>query len=636
MAGLTKKILSKLRGENNNVIVPVNVAVFDEAAYLAAYPDVAEAVHAGAIASGEMHFNLHGYSEGRIAHGSKRPIPLNFPFAQDSRPNRRDKMLANLSVASLNGLEIGALSSPQVTHDEGDIIYVDHVDTETLLKKYGPDQSVDKSKIVHVDAVWGAQSLQECIGATKKVDYVVASHVIEHVPDLITWLAEIHSILRVDGSLRLAIPDRRYTFDILKTETQLQDVLEAYLRRARAPLPRQILEHFGLARIVDCAAAWNGTLNLAKLKPIHGWKEAIHYAQDAIANQTYHDSHCWIFTPVSFANLCIEMAEQDLLRFACEYHIETPRNEFEFYVNMVPCVDKSKIVASWHGMMDELLRSKSYQHDNISLKSAPEIADQPASNSILDVYVKSSPTDQNIIDLFKGEWSSTMPTGSGLKSEPGPAGLFEDGRITWADEMLGGFKGKNILELGPLEGAHSYMLQKIGANTITSIESNQRAFMKCLSVKEIFDLDRVHFKLGDFIPFLETTEKKFDAVIASGVLYHMIDPIAVLTKMARVSDKLFIWTHYFDEKYGAKNHRIFDKPQSYQLSGFKGMGAKRFYRESLNWQGFCGGSETYAVWLSKDTILNHLNSLGFNKIDIHIDAMDHPNGPAFSFSAQRN
>ena len=146
-----------------------------------------------------------------------------------SIPSRRDKILANLDLKALKGLEIGALASPLVKPEEGNIFFVDHVDTETLLKKYGPDPSVNKADIMHVDAVWGAQTLQDCIGAGRKVDYVVASHVIEHVPDLVTWLSEIHSVLRKNGSLRLAIPDRRYTFDYLRNESRIHDVLEAYL-----------------------------------------------------------------------------------------------------------------------------------------------------------------------------------------------------------------------------------------------------------------------------------------------------------------------------------------------------------------------------------------------------------------------
>ncbi len=36
----------------------------------------------------------------------------------------------------------------------------------------------------------------------------------------------------------------------------------------------------------------------------------------------------------------------------------------------------------------------------------------------------------------------------------------------------------NILELGPLEGAHTYQLR------ILAIEANAEAFLKCLVVKE--------------------------------------------------------------------------------------------------------------------------------------------------------
>ena len=362
MADIVNKAISLLRGKKTAAAEAEKMPVFDEADYIASYPDVAAAVKAGAFATGEAHYILHGYSEGRVAKGSTRPAPLNFPFGKDVHATRRDKMLANLDVANLKGLEIGPLSSPQVTHDEGSIIYVDHVDTETLFKKYGHDASVDKSKIVHVDAVWGVQSLQECIGLQKKVDYVVASHVIEHVPDLITWLAEIRSILRDSGSLRLAIPDKRYSFDILRCDTKLHDVLDAYLQRARKPVARLILEHFGNARIVDCASAWAGNLDISNLKPYHSWSEAIAIAKDSLLSENYHDSHCWIFTPVSFVKLCEVMASQGLLHFRCDYLIETPKNELEFYANLSPCEDVEQNILSWQRIADQLHNSKMYQH----------------------------------------------------------------------------------------------------------------------------------------------------------------------------------------------------------------------------------------------------------------------------------
>ena len=336
---------------------------FDERDYLAANPDVRAAVEAGAIPSGADHYARHGLAENRPLNTRARPAPLKLPFPEDANPSRRDKILANLDLKALDGMEIGALASPLVKPEEGNIFFVDHVDTKELREKYAKDVSVDVAKIVEVNAVWGRQTLQECIGACKKVDYVVASHVIEHTPDLVTWLAEIHSILRPGGSLRLAIPDRRYSFDYLRFETRLHDVLDAYIRLARAPLTRMIIEYFSLTRLVDCAAAWDGTLDVANLPRFSSARVGLEAARDALANGTYQDLHCWVFTPATFADLCAEMAELDLLGFACDYFFETPRDQLEFYVAMTPSDDKAAIIASWRRMREALLRSDTYQQE---------------------------------------------------------------------------------------------------------------------------------------------------------------------------------------------------------------------------------------------------------------------------------
>ena len=167
---------------------------------------------------------------------------------------------------------------------------------------------------------------------------------------------------------------------------------------------------------------------------------------------------------------------------------------------------------------------------------------------ILDTYVLSEPDDQNILDIFKGEWSSKLPDQINLNTQPGTVRLFEDDRVSWAEKILGSFSGWKILELGPLEGGHSYMFQNRNANSIVAIEANTRAFLKCLCIKEILDLDRVKFKLGDFIQFLETDDTNYDMVFASGVLYHMEEPLKLLKLISRASDRAFIWTHTMTER----------------------------------------------------------------------------------------
>jgi hypothetical protein len=250
-------------------------------------------------------------------------------------------------------------------------------------------------------------------------------------------------------------------------------------------------------------------------------------------------------------------------------------------------------------------------------------------------YISSVPDPQSALDIFEGEWSSAMPAESGLKTAPGHAKVFEDGRITWLDQTLGPVSETNILEIGPLEGGHTYMLHNLGARSITSVETNERAYLKCLTVKEIFELDRAKFLLGDAISFMEREHRKYDIAMASGVLYHMTDPLRLLRALSKSSDRIFIWTHYFDEKIIANrdDNEIFDRAREIAPGYF---GAKRRYpQSSLDWAGFSGGADSYAVWMTRDSILAYLKSEGFSKINIAFDHSDHSNGPALSLCAQR-
>src|SRR5579872_6510159 len=109
---------------------------FDEAGYLAANHDVAVAVRAGICPSGADHYALYGIHEERALNTQPRPTPLSLPFPTGARPTRRDKILAGLDLQVLEGLEVGALASPLVRPEEGNIFFVDHADTEALRDKY--------------------------------------------------------------------------------------------------------------------------------------------------------------------------------------------------------------------------------------------------------------------------------------------------------------------------------------------------------------------------------------------------------------------------------------------------------------------------------------------------------------------
>ncbi|MFL9963463.1 methyltransferase domain-containing protein [Paraburkholderia sediminicola] len=267
-----------------------------------------------------------------------------------NREKRRNRLLRGLDIQSSVGVEIGPLCWPLVRRsDAATIIYVDHTNTAQLRQKYQGDAHVVADEIVDVDAVWGKNTLHEAIG-DRYVDYVVASHVVEHVPDLLTWLRELAAVLKPTGEVRLAVPDRRFTFDYFRRESHLPEVLTSYIERARVPHPYSVLDYCLNAVDVNTTEAWQKRIDRQSARRHHTSEGAVHLARDAFENGTYHDVHCWVFTPRSFAKLMGELCQLGLLDFACEHFCDTVRNELEFSVILRRSRDRGYIAESWQRM----------------------------------------------------------------------------------------------------------------------------------------------------------------------------------------------------------------------------------------------------------------------------------------------
>lgn len=244
---------------------------------------------------------------------------------------------------------------------------------------------------------------------------------------------------------------------------------------------------------------------------------------------------------------------------------------------------------------------------------------------------------QNALDIFKGEWWSRLPEPfAGFQA--GHIKIFEDARIAWALSQLGGVKDQTILELGPLEGGHSYMFERAGAASVIAIEANPRAYLKCLVVKEILDLARTHFLCGDFIEYLRDSPPRAYAVCASGVLYHMIEPVRLISLLSEVTDRLFLWTHYYDAELLRPSRKLFRKFTAEYEREFDGFHYRLFrynYWGALAVRRFCGGPNHYAHWMRRDDIIACLQHFGFNFIRTNFDVPDHPGGPSFAIVALR-
>ncbi len=277
--------------------------------------------------------------------------------------DRREKLLAGLDLARQSGLEIGPLDHPLVRKAEGDIRYVDYADAGFLRDKYKDDANVAVADIPEVDAIWGGNTIAEALGtealgdkalgATQAFDYAVASHVVEHVPDLIAWLAELHAVLKPGATLRLAVPDRRFTFDFMRRESHVADAITANVLRARAPLPSQLIDSCLNHHLVDRREMWaGGAARAPRYREAHRFEHAVACARATIATGRYIDVHCWVFTPLSFLGLMEQLAALGLLRFECARCFDTERDEDEFIVILQTSADQERCVESWRQAAD--------------------------------------------------------------------------------------------------------------------------------------------------------------------------------------------------------------------------------------------------------------------------------------------
>ena len=257
--------------------------------------------------------------------------------------------------------------------------------------------------------------------------------------------------------------------------------------------------------------------------------------------------------------------------------------------------------------------------------------------AIFDQYEFKKPSHQNAIDALPG-WNSAFPPVFGL--EAGKHHLYVDGRIDWALEAYGSIEDKTVLEVGPLEGMHTYMLNLRRPARIDAVEANRLCFLRCLLTRQIMNIDRANFLLGDIQEWLGADETRYDLAIASGVLYHMAEPGEFLRRLSLQSDALFIWTHFFlDEAMPVGDVRrlpFSGKMETRMIDGLPVRHYERSYQHANANASFCGGMKDRHYWLHRDDIISLLKQLGYNEISIHNEQLDHSGGPCFSLFARKS
>jgi SAM-dependent methyltransferase len=116
-----------------------------------------------------------------------------------------------------NGLEIGALHKPLRVFNGAHVLYVDRKPLNDLRDEF---TELKDWSLVDVDVIDDGEHLNTI--PDNSVDFVIANHFLEHCEDPIRTIKTFVRVLRRDGFLFLAVPDKRYTFDKDRNLTSLE------------------------------------------------------------------------------------------------------------------------------------------------------------------------------------------------------------------------------------------------------------------------------------------------------------------------------------------------------------------------------------------------------------------------------
>jgi SAM-dependent methyltransferase len=252
--------------------------------------------------------------------------------------DNRKAVLRGLDLRGKTGLEIGPLNRPLVARSDSRVFYADHCSTEALRTKYAIDPEIPVDDIMEVDFDLSTGSLTELVAPLGSLDYVVASHVAEHVPDLIGWLKAMDTVLRPGGVLALVLPDKRFTLDLFRRESALHELEAAHAEARTRPDLRTVLDHFLNIIDADVAALWrdqDACRDAPRLMPVGVAAGAIEQWQAG----AYLDAHCWVFTPWSCVALLGAAIERHGIGLRLKWARTTPYHQLEFYLQLEKCDD---------------------------------------------------------------------------------------------------------------------------------------------------------------------------------------------------------------------------------------------------------------------------------------------------------
>ena len=176
-----------------------------------------------------------------------------------------------------------------------------------------------------------------------------------------------------------------------------------------------------------------------------------------------------------------------------------------------------------------------------------------------------------------------------------------------------------ILELGSLEGAHAFDLARHpGVERVVGVEGRQSNCEKARFVQHVLGITNVQFVEANLENFDLGQLGVFDAVFCVGLLYHLPEPWKLISAVAKVSPRVFLWTHYVAESW-----------LNIHVKGYRG----KWYGEHGLADPLSGLSRR-SFWPTLKSLRTMLVQSGFAQVTILNENPSHPHGPEVLIAAE--
>lgn len=270
--------------------------------------------------------------------------------------NRSELLRAGITQG-MQGIEYGPSYSPLLPKSEGwNVTVVDHASQEDLIAKYSnwgvPVDLIEPVDIVITDDNPIEKQLAHMAG---KIDYIIASHVFEHLPNPLGFIEVCEQLLSPKGFLRLAIPDKRFCFDLLKPLTSAGDLIQAFVEKRVRPTLGQYYNAIAMHSLKAGQLAFPGETGMDNIILQNHPKDVYCSALQAHQSLSYVDIHAWTFTPSSFAAAMRLLDSSGLSKLSLE-QIEAD-GIYEFFATFRKCSDRIRTEADICDDSDLVLQS---------------------------------------------------------------------------------------------------------------------------------------------------------------------------------------------------------------------------------------------------------------------------------------